>query len=266
MGTIGSPIYAPDYHEAMAEFRLEDMSYFIHTHFAFNPIIPTGQPKVLANNLDIIDTATPRQMSFVSTSANDAYPAGTGIRQILFDYFNGDWEEVFEIIYMNGTTEVNSVGTDVLKIQYCQAMDVGALNGAAGTITVSNVPADGTLYAEISQWRLGMERCAHYVAPGTMSIIPYCFASARTDGGVNLIVTGEFDYSAFGGASRIDVESAELELAHGGSIHTFLRPPARLDARGLTEGLAWFVYAYATSAANQDAAFNLLTYDYYPDY
>lgn len=263
---VGGSIFRgiiPDYLTAIAEGRIPDYSQF--TKFAFNSLIPTGALRILSNNLDIVQPATGRQMSIVSTSASDTL-AGTGIRKVLLQYWDSGWTFRQEVLTMNGVTAVNTVGTDIFRIEELFAISRGSNLTAVGTITVSDVPVSANIYAQINANRAKFERCLHFVAPGNIGIMTGVVASSRTLGGVTFVIIRDFDFSSLGGDSRMPVGVGEAEHSGGGTAFVTISPPLFIDNRNSSQALAFAVTAVATTAGNQDgsAAFNV--YEFTPSY
>src|SRR5579863_7019322 len=83
------------------------------------------------------------QRSVVSTSTHDA-SAGTGAQKVLVTYLNvamGSYET--ETITMNGTTAVNTVGTDYCFIESMKVTQIGTGGGNLGTINFMTTTAGG---------------------------------------------------------------------------------------------------------------------------
>lgn len=87
------------------------------------------------------------QMQVVSTSANDT-AAGTGVRTLLIHYLDANYAVQSESVTMNGTTPVNTVATNILRVQEMHVFTLGSGVAAAGTITLKNTAATVT-YASI---------------------------------------------------------------------------------------------------------------------
>ncbi|MDO9355633.1 MAG: hypothetical protein Q7T55_18175 [Solirubrobacteraceae bacterium] len=197
----------PDYLTAIAEGRIPNYSQF--TKFAFNTLILPGALMILSNNLAIVQPATGRQMSIVSTSASDS-AAGTGVRKVLLQYWDSSWNFRQEVLTMNGATAVNTAGTDIFRIEELFGISRGSNLTAVGTITVSDVPVSTNIYAQIDVNRAKFERCLHYVASGKIGIMTGVVASARTSGGVTFVIIRDFDFSSLGGDSRMPVGVGQL--------------------------------------------------------
>ena len=118
--------------------------------------------------------AAAQQMAVVSTSASDT-SAGTGTQKVTIDYLDVNHAPHREVVTLNGTTPVNTVATNILRVNKMYSSQVGtngypvgdiALKNTGGTVTYSQmkagrntaqqvvytVPAGKTLY--LSQWMI----------------------------------------------------------------------------------------------------------------
>lgn len=92
------------------------------------------------------------QMELVSSDANDdGAPVGTGARTVKIHYLDANFVEQTETIILNGTTPVNTVATDIRRVQSMQVITVGSLGKSAGIITLETTDS-ATEYCRI---RLG---------------------------------------------------------------------------------------------------------------
>jgi len=78
-----------------------------------------------------------QQMRIVSTSASDA-AAGTGVRTVHIHYLDSNYVEHEELIVLNGTSPVNTVGTDIFRINFMHAITTGTTTFSVGTISLTN--------------------------------------------------------------------------------------------------------------------------------
>lgn len=77
------------------------------------------------------------QMKIVSSSVNDA-AAGTGARTADIHYLDTNYDEQFETITLNGTTPVNTVATNILRVNDIHVMSVGSLGVSDGNLSLTN--------------------------------------------------------------------------------------------------------------------------------
>lgn len=97
----------------------------------------------------VFPTAGGIQMQIVSSSANDA-AGSTGIRQIELHYIEATtFLEKDEILTMNGVTPVNTVATNIYRINGIHAIQVGSNGTAVGNISLQSV-GGATTYSRIT--------------------------------------------------------------------------------------------------------------------
>ncbi len=94
------------------------------------------------------------QMEVVSTGAGAANDtaAGSGVQQVMIHYLDAGYVERFEFVEMNGATPVNTVATDILRIQNMHSSRVGGGGVAAAEITLE----DTTSAVEYTRIRTGL--------------------------------------------------------------------------------------------------------------
>lgn len=231
--------------------------------YAFSDKILVGAPKILSNDFSIVHPGGV-QVSFVSDDAGDDIDDTVGVRKLIFQYWDSNWELQTEVIDMQGLTEVNSIGTDVYRIEEIRSISTGTSGGATGEITVSNVPADVTLYAKINETRSIFERCLHYVAPGAVGVLKGVMAGSGTSGGVSFIAIQDNDFSALGGGPRVASGVANVELSNGNALSVDVSPPLVIDNRFREYGMALGIAVYATVVTNQKGSASMNMYEYTP--
>lgn len=105
------------------------------------------------------------QRSIVSSSTGDA-AAGTGARTIKIIYLASDYSGPFEeTLTLNGTTAVNTVATNICKIEKIQCLSFGSFGGNQGVISLKAAAGGGG--ATISSIPAGVNRTyyAHHYIP-----------------------------------------------------------------------------------------------------
>jgi len=95
--------------------------------------------------------AAPIQMQLVSSGAGAAgdAAAGTGVRQVVIHYLDTAYAVQSEVVIMNGGTPVNTVATNILRVNGLHAYTVGSGGVAAGTILLQAV-GGATTYGQIT--------------------------------------------------------------------------------------------------------------------
>lgn len=94
------------------------------------------------------------QMVVQSTNAaDDGSPAGTGVWTVAIDYLNNLGAEQTEIVTLNGTAAVNTVATNIWRVNqfHTKTADITTTGTgeAAGNVTLKNVAGTAT-YAQIT--------------------------------------------------------------------------------------------------------------------
>jgi len=199
----------------------------------------------LFQNASVSQPSSGQQMVIVSTSVNDTWE-GTGINRLKLEYFNTDWEYKIEQIQLNGTTNVLTVATDILRISYLIADRVGSANGAVGTITVKSV--SGTLtFAQVEIGTLLFERALVYVKTGYKISITDYTAGCSTNGGVifRSILTEISD-----DGYNVTLGHESIELADGSIQGSYRLPLTVKNPDGLRVAIG---FAIKARAANQKA-------------
>jgi hypothetical protein len=120
--------------------------------FGFNPDINGAEETIWDGGGIYAYPSAATVMKVSSSSANDT-AAGTGARTIFVQGLDGDYNEVEEIVTLNGQTAVNTT-TSFLRVNRAYVLTAGSGGTAAGNIYVgvgtvtSGVPA--TIYAQIT--------------------------------------------------------------------------------------------------------------------
>lgn len=112
---------------------------------------------VNATRVDIWEAGTPSeyvfpvspiQMRIVSSSTNDT-GAGTGVRTVDIGYLDTNYNQQSETVTLNGTNPVNTVATNILRINSLHTMTAGSGACAAGNISLQNTAGTVT-YSRIT--------------------------------------------------------------------------------------------------------------------
>jgi hypothetical protein len=129
------------------------------------------------------------QMTVSSTSANDT-SAGTGARTIVVQGLDADYNEVTEIVTLNGQTAVTMTAS-LLRVNYAYVATAGSGNSAAGDIYIgtgvvtTGVPA--TTY-DIIKFDYNNTTTGSYTVPaGYTAFVSQGLFSAGQAGGSNQV-------------------------------------------------------------------------------
>ena len=111
---------------------------------------------------DVIPYPNGIQLKVVSSSASDTL-LGTGARQVLLHYLNSAYIERSETLNLNGTTPVNTVATDITRIQNMHVLTVGSNGVAVGNISLTNLA--GTVTYEYIKLGGNQSLTSHFTIP-----------------------------------------------------------------------------------------------------
>lgn len=103
------------------------------------------------------------QLRVVSSSANDS-ASGTGIRTIMLEYLDIDYQYLIETITLNGATPVNSVATNIQRVLCIHAATVGSAMVSVGNISLTNVA--GTVTYDYITAGGNQSLTGHFTVPG----------------------------------------------------------------------------------------------------
>lgn len=153
---------------------------------------------------------TNAQRSVNSTSANDT-GAGTGARQVKITYFDASGNGPFtETVTLNGTTPVNTVGTNIALIERMDVVTVGSGGGNAGTIQIFTLTAGGgTVWGSIAIGDNQTFWAHHYVPPNKTCYVVDMEGSAT-------LAAGQFTINSLNPINTAIAQvSPDLTIRHG---------------------------------------------------
>lgn len=139
-------VCAKDYLIGIAEGDVSGHSSLLK--MGINPDIDNTEEDVWEVGGSYVYPGSAMQMEVISSSVNDA-GAGTGIQKIRVYYLDNTFAEKSEEVTLNGTTAVATVATDIYRVQYLEATQVGSGGKAAGDIDIRHV-TDSPIYGRIS--------------------------------------------------------------------------------------------------------------------
>lgn len=121
-----------------------------------------------------------QQMKVRSDNLNDT-ASGTGCQQIHIHYLDDQYNVQFERVTLNGTNYVNTVATNILRINGVHSVAVGSNGSPLGNISIVNLAATVT-YAYMSAG-LNTARQAIYTVPaGVTGYVNHWQASSGSAG------------------------------------------------------------------------------------
>lgn len=111
-----------------------------------------------------VPPTTPIQMRIVSSSANDdGSPAGTGAQTVDIHYLDDTYTEQHERLTLNGVTPVNTVATNIIRVNDLHVMTAGSGGVAAGNISLQNIA--GTVTYKYIPAGINQDRTSFYTVP-----------------------------------------------------------------------------------------------------
>lgn len=135
---------------------------------------------VILSNCVAVQPSSGVQMEVVSTSTDDTL-LGSGAQKVEIEYFTETpWAKFTEVVDMDGTTQVNTVATNIYRINKYRVVKG---HPAAGTITLKSTDA-ATLYAQIDQYETFFERAIQYIEKGYQAVVTDIIVGCSTNGGV----------------------------------------------------------------------------------
>lgn len=121
-----------------------------------------------------------QRMQVVSTSASDA-AAGTGMQKVHIHYLDAAYNVQSEQVTLNGLTPVQTVATNVLRINGFHAIQLGTGGAAAGVVSLQAV-GGATTYAVISAGFDSCRQAVYTVPAGVTGYISHWQASSGSSG------------------------------------------------------------------------------------
>lgn len=168
-----------------------------------NPDVNGTLETVWSHSTLYVYPTTAIHMKVSSTSANDA-AAGSGARTIVVSGLDADYNEINEIVTLDGQTPVLTTGL-FIRVFRSYVLTAGSSNTAEGTIYIGDgvvtagVPA--TVYAEIS---LGENQTlmALWTVPANYTLYVYRGTFSAASNNASQYILGKFMIRNFGGVFR----------------------------------------------------------------
>lgn len=168
-----------------------------------NPDVNGTLETVWSHSTLYVYPTTAIHMKVSSTSANDA-AAGSGARTIVVSGLDANYNEINEIVTLNGQTPVLTIGL-FIRVFRSYVLTAGLSNTAEGTIYIGDgvvtagVPA--TVYAEIL---LGENQTlmALWTVPANYTLYVYRGTFSAASNNASQYILGKFMIRNFGGVFR----------------------------------------------------------------
>ena len=184
--------------------------------------------------------AAEQHMHLVSDSVEDdiltgGAVAGTGIHKVTVYYLDDTFAEKTEIVTLNGTTAVETTATDIYRINYVNAEEVGTGKKAAGNISIKN-HAETVTYGYIPAGHNRMRQMVYTVPYGKTLYVTQMHNSTVTAAGKACTITLEATYDELHNhiLSGFFMPFAEITGESGAQpidFHCPLRFPAGVDVK-----------------------------------
>jgi hypothetical protein len=187
-----------------------------------------------------------------AANANDTV-AGTGARTVLVNGLDANYNEISEIVSLNGQTAVNTVNS-YLRFHYMAVLTAGSGETAAGILyagvgtVTSGVPA--TIYGYISLGYNISEQAFWTVPAGYTAYITSCaWTSANTT--ANIIVTGSLNVRPLNG---VFLTESTCKMVAGNSFDRHFDTAVRVSEKSDIEMRA----ASSTAGSSVTGEFNVI--------
>jgi hypothetical protein len=198
-----------DYFVGVAEGDIA--SHTSWTKMGYHPAATAAQTTVWEVGTNYVFPVAAQGMEVRSSSTNDdGSPVGTGALTVKIWYLTNTFVEKTETVTLDGTTNVNTVNTDIYRINYFQIDTCGNGTVAAGNIDIRNKTDHTTIYSRIGA---GYTR-----ARSTVYTVPIAKTLYITD------VTFSAAYTSAGKSERFIVQTTynELETVLKGFFFPFM--------------------------------------------
>jgi hypothetical protein len=152
--------------------------------FGYNTDVDTGSSEVVASfggafNQKLIPGET---LDIVSDSVNDTNSAGTGVRQIVIFGVDADWNEVTEVLAMNGTTVVTTANV-FIGVNRMTIFTSGSSDSNVGTVTATATTSSNVM-AEMPAGEGTTQQAIFYVPAGHQFLATWLYINAiKSSGG-----------------------------------------------------------------------------------
>lgn len=174
------------------------------------------------------------QMSFVSTSANDTL-AGTGAQKVHIHYLDSSYNDQTEIVNLNGVTPVNTVATNILRINAMHVSQAGTGGVSAGSISLTSV-GGATTYGHIEVGYNTARQAIYTIPAGKTGYISHWQASSGTGTGSHFTEFSLMTTSHYGVLWNVFLVSDSVGTLNNGAVMSFPTPimvPATTDIKVL---------------------------------
>ena len=123
-------------------------------------------------------------MEVYSTDNTNDKAGGTGALTVKIWYLTSTFAEKSETVTMTGTTNAETVATDIFRVNAFRVMTAGATGAATGTISLRNKTDHSTVYSQIAIGQTRARNSIYTVPVGkTLYVTDVCFSVGNSSGG-----------------------------------------------------------------------------------
>jgi hypothetical protein len=159
----------------------------------YNPDVGTTEEDIWPVGGIYVPPSAEMQMRVLGANASDT-SAGTGIRTVRLRYLDDLYAEKYEDITLTGTTPVNTVATDIFRVQSFRALTVGSNGSAVGNVYLQNTGGT-TYYGQISAGRTKARTIFYTVPAGkVLYITSVKFSAGSSQSGKHVVFTTKATY------------------------------------------------------------------------
>ena len=158
--------------------------------FGYNTDVDTGSDELIAAFGAAFNQklAAGETLDIVSSSVNDVNTTGTGVQQLVIFGVDSEWNEVTEVIALNGTTTVTTTNS-FIGVNRMTIFTSGTLDSNDGTITATATTSLNTM-ATMPAGEGTTQQCLFYVPADHQFLATWLDLNAqRVGGGTNPVVT-----------------------------------------------------------------------------
>ena len=215
----------------------------IWNKFGYNEDVDASPAEVVAEfgGAFLQNIGTAETLSIASTSADDA-TGGTGLRTLVIFGVDNDWNEITDVVAMNGVTPVVS-NLAFLGVNRMTIYQSGTAPSNVGKITATS-STGGVIMATMPAGQGTTQQCIFYVPAGKTFLATWIYLSAlkSSGGGTAEITFKGFVYADLVGA-QFEVYRDTISL--GTRDHISLQPPEPFP---ITEKSIFWIEADSDSA------------------
>ena len=114
------------------------------TKIGYTPTMNTTESDLWSKAGVYVFPATAQQMEVVSSDNTQDKAGGTGATAVTIYYLDNAWAEQTEVVLLDGTTPVNTVATNIYRINGFRVTAAGATGKSLGNLSLRNTAGDTT--------------------------------------------------------------------------------------------------------------------------